>query len=235
MFRWAVLSHVFRCNIHAVSPGWSHTPLGRLCSGWKGSLFHPKQHTSVAHVPVCTLYCLNLICMQYFCSWTNVRKYECTISALQKANKKRKQNDMLELILPGSVPRSHDFQLPTEASGYSRSPGECFSSPQSVTWGWHSTQGAAPGAPGNCKWSCLHTCLGSSGTAEALCTTSPEWDSALQPMTLSFSLLEELRKCEHTPVHTKYLWVKYYYLHFTDAELTDPFNTSLKTGTHRTN
>lgn len=172
-------------NVHAVSPKWSHIPLGRLCPGWKGSLFHPKQHTLAPHVPVCTLYCLHLICMQYFCSWTNVRKYVCIISALQKANKQRKQNDMLELILPGSVPRSHDFQLPPEPSGYSRSPGECFSSPPSVTWGWHCMQGAVPGTPGNCRWSFLHTCLGSSEAAKAPCTTSSEWDTAVQPMTSS--------------------------------------------------
>lgn len=51
-------------NVHVVAPKWSHTPLGRLCIGWKGSLFHPKQHTSAAHMPVCTL-CY--VCTLYVC------------------------------------------------------------------------------------------------------------------------------------------------------------------------
>lgn len=146
-------------NVHAVSPKWSRTPLGRLCTGWKGFLSHPNQHTSTAHTPVCTLY---YVCTLYICSILFLNQcqkgwvYHLSFYHLIFAE----GNDVLELILPGSGPRSHDFQLPIEPSGYSRSPGECFSSPQSAAWGWHSTGGAAPGTPGNCKGSCLHACLG---------------------------------------------------------------------------
>lgn len=59
---------------------------------------------------------------------------------------------------------------------------------------------------GGCKGS-LHNVL-----AEGHCPITYD----LEP---TFSLWKELQKCERTLVHTKYLWVKYYYLYLTAVEL----------------
>lgn len=86
-------------NVHAVSPKWSHTPLGRLCTGWKGFLSHPNQHTSAAHTPMCTLY---YVCTLYICSILLLNQcqkgwvYHLSFYHLIFAE----GNDMLELILP---------------------------------------------------------------------------------------------------------------------------------------
>lgn len=230
---WLMFSGV---NVHAVSPKWSHTTLGRLCSGWKDSLFHPKQHTSAAHVPVCTLYCLHLTVHSIFvpepmpgsmgvpsqlCRKQTSKESKMTCSSWSR------QVQFQDLIIFSSLLNHQDtVGLRGNASVHLK----VLPGADTACEGLHQgLQELQTELPSHMPW-VLRGCKGSLHNLLRVGHCPITCDS--QPTLL---LLEELQKCEHTTVHTKYLWVTYYYLYFTDVELTDPFNTSLKTGTHRNN